>query len=802
MSRTLLRTLVIAALASATPVLGQGRDIVLIADLAIDGFGNTIENPVIVVRGNEIRMVTSSTAPPAGGEVIDLRGYTLMPGMIDAHTHIGAAFDRADGRALSALYGARNARTLLMSGFTTVRSLGAPTHAATALRDAIAEGLVPGPRLLVSGEGLTDAVLAAAEGDRVGDGTEPAGERAIRDWVRDRAGDGVDWIKVFATRSSRQGGTPTYSQEQLDWAMDEARTQHLPISAHAHAPDGARRAILAGARTIEHGALLDDETLDLMVEHGTYYAPNLYLGEYYIEHADEFGYTGDAIRFTREFIPIRTKVFTNAFNKGVKIVFSTDSNSGWIWSGTTAIEFERRHAAGQTTQDAIISATTRAAEALFLDDRGNLAEGLLADVIAVEGNPLEDIKALGRTAFVMKDGKVYKRPGHDPAPAELTLVSDLAIDGSGNPIRNPVITVQGNRITSVRSSSRKPSGAGVIDLTGYTLLPGLIDGHVHITANFEPGASDEKEAFYGARNAESILMSGFTTARSLSSPTPAAVALRDAIRDDIVPGARLMVSGQWIGWDELVGAEDERVAQGMMPSDERTIREMVQGRVAAGVDWVKVMATLSSRAGGGPVFSQEQLNWLVDEATNLGKPVSAHAHAPEGARRSILAGARTIEHGALFDDETLDLMAERGTYYSPNLYLGEYYVAHAEQMGYSGAALQYTIDFLPPRTRVFTKAVEKGVPIVFGTDANRGWLWEGTTAIEFERRVVAGQSTKDAIISATTRAAEAFDLGDRGDLREGLLADVIAVEGNPLEDISALQRAVFVMKDGRVYRHP
>jgi imidazolonepropionase-like amidohydrolase len=342
----------------------------------------------------------------------------------------------------------------------------------------------------------------------------------------------------------------------------------------------------------------------------------------------------------------------------------------------------------------------------------------------------------------------------------------------------------------------------VIDLTGYTILPGLIDGHVHITANFQPGATRSKAALYGARNAESILLHGFTTARSLGDPDFAAVDLRDAIAEGLVPGPRLLVSSEWLDDAMLAGADGDRVARGEAPAGEREIRTWVRGKVSAGVDWIKVLATRSSREGGGPVYSQEQLGWLVDEARKHGKPVSAHAHAAEGARRAILAGARTIEHGALLDSATIELMAQRAVYYAPNLYLGEYYVAHADQMGYSGAALRYTREFLAPRTAVFAQAVRKGVPIVFSTDANRGWLWEGTTAIEFLRRHVAGQSNKDAIVSATTRAAEAFLVPDVGNLEADKLADIIAVEGNPLEDITALQRVVFVMKDGKVHRRP
>jgi len=388
----------------------QDVDYVLRAGRAIDGSGNVIQNPVIIVRGDQIFDVRSDVEVPTGAKVVDLRGYTILPGLIDAHLHIGANFEDEPREEKVALHAAKAAREILMSGFTTVRSLSTPDEAALAIRDAIVSGIVPGPRLLVSGGGMSDGAVPGAEGDRVAGGAEPASEREIRDWIQDKADSGVDVIKIFATRSSRSGGTAVYSQEQLDWAMDEARKQRLPVAAHAHAPDGAQRAILAGARTIEHGALLDDQTLDMMVEHGVYYDPNLYLSEYYLEHAERFGYTEEQLRYTREFLPIRTEVFTKAVEKGVEIVFSTDATAGWVQSGDLALEFERRHSAGQPARDAIVSATTRAAEALYLDDRGDLQDGYLADIIAVDGDPLSDITALQRVVFVMKGGEVYRSP--------------------------------------------------------------------------------------------------------------------------------------------------------------------------------------------------------------------------------------------------------------------------------------------------------------------------------------------------------------------------------------------------------
>jgi imidazolonepropionase-like amidohydrolase len=406
----LLVALTAATLAGASAL--QGQDVALIARHAVDGHANRIANPVVLVRDDRIVSVTPNGEPPGDVRIIDLGEHTLMPGLIDAHVHITNHFDaQGERRSRTALHGARTARALLMSGFTTVRTLGSPDFADVDLRDAINQGLVAGPRVLASGQGMTDALVVATEGDRVPE-VGPAGEAEIRAWVRVAVEAGVDWIKIFATRSSRQGGTPTYSQEQLNWAMDEAGAAGVPVSAHAHSAEGARRAIEAGARTIEHGALLDEEVLDLMVERGTYYTPNLYLSEYYLEHGDRFGYTDEQLSWTRRLLPPRTEVFGLAVERGVRIVFSTDANSGWVWSGETALEFDRRHAAGQPLDDAVVSATSRAADALFLDDLGDLAPGMVADIIAVEGDPLTDVEAFGRVVFVMKGGEVFRMPGH------------------------------------------------------------------------------------------------------------------------------------------------------------------------------------------------------------------------------------------------------------------------------------------------------------------------------------------------------------------------------------------------------
>jgi imidazolonepropionase-like amidohydrolase len=385
-------------------------------------------------------------------------------------------------------------------------------------------------------------------------------------------------------------------------------------------------------------------------------------------------------------------------------------------------------------------------------------------------------------------------------PKDVLLTADRAINGLGEPIVPPQVLVRGDRIVAVGSEVDAAGDVEVLDLGDVTLLPGLIDSHVHITYTFTDESRDTATGLVGAFSAEALLQSGFTTVRTLGSPDFSDVLLRDAINDGIVPGPRLLVSGQGMTDEVVVAAEGDRVEEGVGTEEE--VRAFVRTGAKSGIDWLKIFASRSSRSGGTPNYSQEQLEWAIDEASQAGLPTSAHAHAAEAARRAIEAGARTIEHGSLVDETVLDLMIERGAFYSPNLYLSEYYLANGDRMGFSEEALEWTARLLPPRTAIFTTAVERGVPIIFSTDANRGWVWSGDTAIEFVRRVEAGQSTKDAIVSATSRAAEALQIPDVGDLAAGKYADVIAVLGDPLQDINALRSAVFVMKGGEIYRRP
>jgi len=366
----------------------------------IDGRGGVQRGATLTVRGSKIEAISRVATPVT----YDLGDLTLLPGFIDTHVHIGWHFG-ADGRYTSgqepadqaALYGAENAYVTLMAGFTTVQSVGAASD--KPLRDAIARGILPGPRLLTSLGQVSNARWTPDQ---------------IREDIRKKKADGADLIKIFASASIRDGGTPTLSQEQLDAACGEARAQGLRSMIHAHSAEAMMRAARAGCTVVEHGALATQEAFNLLAEKGVWFDPNIGLvTQNYLENKSRFlgvgNYTEEGFAAMEKALGLKDKMFHMALaTRGLKMVIGTDAVAGA--HGQNVREVLERVKTGQKPMDAIMGMTSLAAESMNLGTTiGTIAPGYEADLVAVEGDPTTDIMALTRVRFVMKAGKIHKR---------------------------------------------------------------------------------------------------------------------------------------------------------------------------------------------------------------------------------------------------------------------------------------------------------------------------------------------------------------------------------------------------------
>jgi imidazolonepropionase-like amidohydrolase len=370
------------------------QTIVIQTSTILDGRGGVLKNQQIVIEGSKIRTVAAGTAKPT----YDLRGLTVMPGWIDTHIHLNWHLD-ANNKSIAsggrpedmALATAADAYITLNGGFTTVQSVGAAIDAN--VRDIVARGLLPGPRILTS--------LRQIQAD--------AGDpEALRALVRRLKDQGADVIKLFATSGLGAGGNQTMSDAQIQAVCGEAKAVGLRSLVHAIGDAGARAAVLAGCTSIEHGTFLKDETLDLMVERGTFFDPNLLVLHNYIDNRASFPFTAEQLETIEKGIAPTEDVIRRARARNVKLTFGTDAVAGS--HGRNAEEFVYRvRDAHEKPMDALISATARSAESLGMSDTiGTLAAGYEADLVATDGNPLDDITAVRRVVFVMKGGKVYR----------------------------------------------------------------------------------------------------------------------------------------------------------------------------------------------------------------------------------------------------------------------------------------------------------------------------------------------------------------------------------------------------------
>lgn len=390
--------------------LAQSKRIVIAASTVLDGKGHMLHDTRIVIEGSKIVALD----PKAGPVDYNLRGLTVLPGWIDAHVHIGWFFGK-DGKLAgagatpeeAAYAAASNAWVTLMAGFTTVQDMGSPTT----MRDAIAKGMLPGPRILTAVEPLT------GRGEQTGTPDE------IRAFVQKQKEAGADLIKIYASGGMRQGRM-TLSQEQLNAACDEARRQGLRTLVHAYR-DAVRAATVAGCTQVEHGLGASDEDLKLMAEKGTYFDPQagLLLETYLLNKAKYAGTpfypaTEEGFAVFEQILPMNHELIQRAVKiPGLKIVFGTDAVAGA--HGRNAEEFiDRVRDRGVDPMAAMVSANSLGAQALGMADQiGSIAPGLEADIIALDGDPLKDISAVRRVIFVMKGGNVYKNAARSAIPA-------------------------------------------------------------------------------------------------------------------------------------------------------------------------------------------------------------------------------------------------------------------------------------------------------------------------------------------------------------------------------------------------
>ena len=396
----------------------------------IDGVSDEIkqDSTIIVDRNGKIKSIEKGFINPGDNKFYDLTSYTVLPGLMDMHVHFGGEYQSKAERPIKvereteAILATVHAETTLNAGFTTVRQVGDSGFVSISLRDAINKGIVKGPRIYTSGKSIatTGGHADHTNGRAIDDYEYPVPEDGVINGpyeaftaVRQRYKDGANGIKLTVTGGvlsvAASGDNPQFTQSEVEAVVEAAKDYGFWVAVHAHGSEGMKRAVLAGVDSVEHGTYMTTEVMDLMIERGTYYVPTISAGEFVAEKSKIDNYFPEIVRPKAAAVgPQIGSTFNKAHKRGVKIAFGTDV--GVQPHGTNWKEFIYMNKYGMKPMDTIKSATIETAKLLRIDSKlGSLESGKIADIIAVNGNPLNDLSVMENVVFVMKEGNVYKQ---------------------------------------------------------------------------------------------------------------------------------------------------------------------------------------------------------------------------------------------------------------------------------------------------------------------------------------------------------------------------------------------------------
>jgi imidazolonepropionase-like amidohydrolase len=804
--------------------------------------GQNVSPGLVVVDGEKIVQVGGEA--PAGAQIIDLGDSTLLPGLMDAHTHLsfeaGKSWYRDTMDSLlrfsteQAQFAGEYAKRTLEAGFTTVRDLGSGEYIDVGLRNAINSGAIPGPRMIIAVNAIGGrgghADLDPFPPGRVPPNTVREGvcngPDECREAVRWQIKYGASVIKFMPSGGVLSLGDPVdapeLSQGEMDAIVSEAHAWGRKAAAHCHGDLAAKMAVKAGVDSIEHGTFLKPDTLAEMKKKGVYLMPGPIIEPGGPPEEEITKYPPAIQAKERAADSAWPEMFKGAYKMGVKIAFGSDSGVG-KHGQTNPQQLTWMVKYGMSPAAVLQSATITDAALLGADDRGELVSGKLADVIAVPGDPLKDIEAVRHVSFVMKGGRIYKNGARPPLPTKLLLKAARMFDSKSGQLVTPgAVYIEGDKIVAVGANAQPAADAKIVDLGDATLLPGLMDAHVHLTGESQDDFSKAfvenimkfptEQALEAHVYAERTLMAGITTVRNLGASDRTDLGLKHGIDWGFTPGPQMLVSEEPIGsrggHHDGTPAPREHlkplgVEEGICAGADQC-RDAVRWQLKYGADVIKFMVSGGVLSLADPVdvpqLTPDETWAIIDQAHQWHKKTAAHCHGDAAAKIAVAAGVDSIEHGSFLKPDTLAEMKRRGTFLVPTL-------SAVEDVGKRARAHQ-----LPPLVAekalaaesalyaTFRKATEIGVKIGLGTDSGVGH--HGTNAHEVTLMAKNGFTPAQALQAGTINDAELLGLPDRGVLAAGMRADVIAVPGDVLQHVENIEHVSLVVKAGQLVKAP